>query len=88
MLVGVFVVVSVAVAGGFAGLRERARDEGFDASIAVALGSCIDGDAGVCERIDGAASDAAADERVNATVGEQARQRWRGRCHRCLRPAR
>ena len=74
MAMGVLVVVSVAVAGGFAGLRERARYEGFDASIAVALGSCIDGDAGLGECIDSAAADTAADERVHTTVGEQARQ--------------
>ena len=74
MFVGVVVVMAVAVAGGLAGLRERTGNEGFDASVAVALGSCIDRDAGLGERVDGAAADAAADERVNATVGKQARQ--------------
>ena len=74
MLVGVLVVVTMAVAGGLAGLRERAGNEGLDAGIAAALGARIDRDAGLGERVDSAAADAAADERVDATVGEQARQ--------------
>ena len=41
---------------------------------AAALGACIDRDAGLGKRVDGAAADTAADERVNATVGKQTRQ--------------
>ena len=70
MLMGVLVVVTMAVAGGLAGLRERAGHEGLDAGIAAALGARIDRDAGLGERVDGAAADAAADECVDATVGE------------------
>ena len=74
MLMGVLVVVAMAVAGGLAGLRERAGNEGLDAGVAVALGACIDRDAGLGKRVDSAAADTAADERVHTTVGEQARQ--------------
>ena len=74
MLVGVLVVMAVAVAGGLAGLRERAGNECLDAGVAVALGARIDRDASLGERVDGAAADTAADERVNATVGKQTRQ--------------
>ena len=74
VLVGVLVVVAMAVAGGLAGLCEPAGNEGLDAGVAAALGARIDRDAGLGERVDGTAADAAADERVNATVGEQARQ--------------
>ena len=45
MLVGVLVVMAVAVAGGLAGLRERAGNECLDAGVAVALGARIDRDA-------------------------------------------
>ena len=74
MLMGVLVVVDMAAAGGLAGLRERAGNEGLDAGIAAALGARIDRDAGLGERVDGASADTAADERVNATVGKQAHQ--------------
>ena len=74
MLMGVLVVVTMAVAGGLAGLRERARDKGLDAGVAAALGARVDRDAGLGERVDGAAADTAADERVDAAVGKQARQ--------------
>lgn len=37
MLVGVLVLVPMAVAGGLAGLRERAGNEGLDAGVAAAL---------------------------------------------------
>ena len=74
MLAGVLVVVTMAVAGGLAGLSERAGNEGLDAGIAAALGARIDRDASLGERVDGAAADTAADERVNATVGKQTRQ--------------
>ena len=73
MLMGVLVVVDMAAAGGPAGLRERAGNEGLDAGIAAALGARIDRDAGLGERVDGASADTAADERVNAAVGKQAR---------------
>ena len=73
MLMGVLVVVDMAAAGGLAGLRERAGNEGLDAGIAAALGARIDRDAGLGERVDGAAADTAADERIDATVGEQTR---------------
>ena len=71
---GVLVVVAMAVAGGLAGLCEPAGNEGLDAGVAAALGARIDRDAGLGERVDGAAADTAADERVNATVGKQTRQ--------------
>ena len=74
VLMGVLVVVAMAVAGGLAGLSELACNEGLDAGVAAALGARIDRDAGLGERVDGPAADTAADERVNATVGEQARQ--------------
>ena len=74
MLVGVFLVVTMAVAGGLAILCERAGDEGLNTSVAAARGAGIDGDAGLGERVDGAAADAAADERVHAAVGKQARK--------------
>ena len=70
----VVVAVAMAVAGGLAGLRERAGNEGLDAGVAVALGACIDLDASLGERVDSATADAAADERVHAAVGEQTRQ--------------
>ena len=73
MLVGLLVIMIVAVAGGLAVLRECAGDEGLNAGIAAALGARIDGDAGLGERVDGAAADAPTDERVHAAVGEQAR---------------
>lgn len=73
MLVGVLVLVPMAVAGGLAGLRERAGNEGLDAGVAAALGARIDRDACLGERVDGAAADTAADERIDATVGEQTR---------------
>ena len=41
MLVGVLVVMAVAVAGGLAGLRERAGNEGLDAGVAAALGGAF-----------------------------------------------
>lgn len=69
-----FVVMAVAAARGLAGLSELAGNEGLDAGIAAALGARIDRDAGLGERIDGPAADTAADERVDATVGKQARQ--------------
>ena len=75
MLVDVLVVVAMAVAGGLAGLSERAGNEGLDAGIAATLGARIDRDSGLGERIDCAAADTAADEHVDATVGEQTRQR-------------
>ena len=71
LLVGVLVVVAVAVAGGLAGLRERAGNEGLDAGVAAALGARIDRDASLGERVDGPASDTAADERVYATVASR-----------------
>ena len=74
MFVGVIVVMAVAAARGLAVLRERAGDKGLDASVAAALGTCVYRDAGLGERVDGATADAAADERVHAAVGEQARQ--------------
>lgn len=74
MLVDVLVIMSMAVAGGFAVLCERAGNEGLDAGIAAALGARIDRDAGLGKRVDSAAADTAANERVNATVGKQARQ--------------
>ena len=74
MLMGVLVVMTMAVAGGLAGLSERSGNEGLDAGIAAALGARIDRDAGLGERVDGASADTAADERVNATVGKQAHQ--------------
>ena len=74
MLVGVVVVVAVAAARGLAVLCERTGDKGLDASVAAALGTCVYRDAGLGKRVDSAAADAAADERVHAAVGEQARQ--------------
>ena len=81
MLMGVLVVMSMAVAGGLAVLCERAGNEGLDAGIAAALGARIDRDAGLGKRVDSAAADTAANERVNATVGKQARRscRWHHR---------
>ena len=64
----------MAVAGGLAGLCERAGNEGLDAGVAAALGARIDGDARLGESVDGAAADTAADKRVDATVGKQTRQ--------------
>ena len=74
VLMDVLVVVAMAIAGGLAGLRERAGNERLDACVAVTLGACIDLNAGLGKRVDGAAADTAADERVNATVGKQTRQ--------------
>ena len=74
MLVDVLVIMSMAVAGGLAVLCERAGNEGLDAGVAAALGARIDRDAGLGKRVDSAAADTAANERVNATVGKQARQ--------------
>ena len=74
VFVGVVVVMAVAAARGLAVLCERAGDKGLDASVAAALGTCVYRDAGLGKRIDSAAADAAADERVHATVGEQARK--------------
>lgn len=74
MLVDVLVIMSMAVAGGLAVLCERAGNEGLDAGIAAALGARIDRDAGLGKRVDSAAADTAANERVNATVGKQARK--------------
>ena len=74
MFMGVAVVMAVAAARGLAVLCERAGNEGLDAGVAAALGAGIDRDAGLGERVDGAAADTAADERVNATVGKQTRQ--------------
>ena len=74
MLVGVLVVMTMAVARGLAVLCERSGDERLDTRIAAALGAGIDGDARLGERVDGAAADTAADERVHAAVGEQARK--------------
>lgn len=74
MLMCVLVVMAVAAARGLAVLCERAGDEGLDASVATALGACVYRDAGMSKRVDSATADAAADERVNATVGKQARQ--------------
>ena len=68
MLMGVLVVMTMAVAGGLAGLSERACNEGLDAGVAAALGARIDRDAGLGERVDGAAADTAADERVNCLL--------------------
>lgn len=85
---GVLVVMAMAVAGGLVVLCERAGNEGLDAGIAAALGARIDRDAGLGKRVDSAAADTAANERVNATVGQAGPPRRRGRCHRCLRPAR
>ena len=73
MLMDVLVVVAMAVAGGLAGLRERAGNEGLDAGVAAALGACVDRDAGLSKRVDSATADAAADERIHATVGKQTR---------------
>ena len=70
MLISVLVVMTMAVAGGLAGLSERACNEGLDAGVAAALGARIDRDAGLGERVDGPAADTAADERVDATVGK------------------
>ena len=66
--------MAVAAARGLAVLCERAGDKGLDASVAAALGACVYRDAGLSKRVDSATADAAADERVNATVGKQARQ--------------
>lgn len=74
MLVSVPEPEPMAVAGGLAGLSERAGNEGLDAGIAAALGSCMDRDAGLGERVNSATADAAADERVHAAVGEQTRK--------------
>ena len=81
MLVDVLVIMSMAVAGGLAVLCERAGNEGLDAGIAAALGARIDRDTGLGKRVDSAAADTAANERVNATVGKQARTffRWVGK---------
>ena len=57
MLVDVLVIMSMAVAGGLAGLCERAGNEGLDAGIAAALGARIDRDAGLGKRVDSAAAD-------------------------------
>lgn len=72
MFVGV--VMAVAAARGLAVLCERSGDKGLDTSVAAALSSCVHRDAGLGKRVDGATADAAADERVHATVGEQARK--------------
>ena len=85
MFVGV--VMAVAAARGLAVLCERSGDKGLDTSVAAALSSCVHRDAGLGKRVDGATADAAADERVHATVGEQARKAP-CRCRRCPRPAR
>ena len=74
MFVGVVVVMAVAAARGLAVLCERSGDKGLDTSVAAALGSCVHRDAGLGKRVDGAAADTAANERVNATVGKQTRQ--------------
>lgn len=74
MFVGVVVVMAVATARGLAALCERAGDKGLDASVAAALGTCVYRDAGLGKRVDSATADAAADERVHAAVGEQARK--------------
>ena len=74
VFVGVVVVMAVAAARGLAVLCKRAGDKGLDASVAVALGTCVYRDAGLGKRVDSATADAAADERVHATVGEQARK--------------
>ena len=81
VFVGVVVVMAVAAARGLAVLCERAGDKGLDASVAAALGACVYRDAGLSKRVDSATADAAADERVNATVGKQARTffRWVGK---------
>ena len=68
------VVVAVAAARGLAVLCERAGDKGLDASVAAALGTCVYRDAGLGKCVDSAPADAAADERVHAAVGEQARK--------------
>ena len=73
MLVDVLVIMSMAVAGGLAVLCERAGDKCLDAGVAVALGTCVYRDAGLCKRVDSATADTAADERVHAAVGEQTR---------------
>ena len=74
MLMDVLVVVAVAAARGLAVLCERAGDKGLDASVAAALGTRVYRDAGLGKRVDSATADAAADERVHAAVGEQARK--------------
>ena len=74
MLMGMLVVVTMAVAGGLADLCERTRDKSLDTRIAAALGARIDSDARLGKRVDSATADAAADERVHAAVGEQARK--------------
>ena len=67
-------VVAVTAARGLAVLCERAGDKGLDASVAAALGTRVYRDAGLGKRVDSATADAAADERVHAAVGEQARK--------------
>ena len=74
MFVGVVVVMAVAAARGLAVLCERSGDKGLDTSVAAAPSSFGHRDAGLGKRVDGATADAAADERVHATVGEQARK--------------
>ena len=74
MFVGVVVVMAVAAARGLAVLCKRAGDKGLDASVTAALGTCVYRDAGLGKRVDSATADAAADERVHAAVGEQARK--------------
>ena len=69
---GLAMLVTMAAARGLAVLCERAGDERLDASVATALSAGVDGDAGLGERVDGAAANAAADERVHAAVGKQA----------------
>ena len=77
MLVGVLVVMTMAVARGLAVLCERSGDERLDTRIAAALGAGIDGDARLGERVDGAAADTAADERVHAPLASRpARAPW------------
>ena len=73
MLVGVL-VMAVAAAGCLASLSEFAGHEGLDAGVAAALGARRNRHAGLGVRVDGTAADTAADERVDATVGEQTRQ--------------
>ena len=71
-LVAVLVALAMAVARSARGLLELTSEEGGDDGVAVALGARVDVDAGLRERVDGAAADAAADEHVDAAGSEHA----------------
>ena len=74
MLVTLVVAMAVAIAGGTLDLLDLAGEERLDECVAVARATGIDGDPSLVQRVDGTATDAAADERVDAALRQDTRE--------------